>query len=106
MLCGAVSEYNGELQARPGPSWNRLVQTSEAILTGFRQGQFADRHEEAFAMLAMWVRSGALKYREHIVDGLDNAAAAFIGMLQGRNFGKLLVQAGEDPTRTSLAAGR
>lgn len=105
-MCGAVSEYNGELQARPGPSWNRLVQTSEAILTGFRQGQFADRHEEAFAMLAMWVRSGALKYREHIVDGLDNAAAAFIGMLQGRNFGKLLVQAGEDPTRTSLAAGR
>ena len=69
-MCGAVSEYNGELQARPGPSWNRLVQTSEAILTGFRQGQFADRHEEAFAMLAMWVRSGALKYREHIVDGL------------------------------------
>ena len=100
-MCGAVSEYNGELQARPGPSWNRLVQTSEAILTGFRQGQFADRHQEAFAMLAMWVRSGSLKYREDIVDGLDNAPAAFIGILQGKNFGKLLIQVSEDPTRNA-----
>ena len=100
-MCGAVSEYNGELQARPGPSWNRLVQTSEAILTGFRQSQWADRHEEAFAMLAMWVRTGKLKYREDVVVGLENAAGAFIGLLQGKNFGKLLVQVGEDPTRAA-----
>ena len=100
-MCGAVAEYNGELQARPGPSWNRLVQTSEAILTGFRQSQWADRHEEAFAMLAMWVRSGKLKYREHIVVGLENAPDAFIGLLQGKNFGKLLIQVGEDPTRAA-----
>ena len=102
-LCGAVSEYNGELQARPGPSWNRLVQTSEAILTGFRQSQWADRHDEAFAMLAMWVRSGRLKYREDIVVGLENAPGAFIGLLQGLNFGKLLIQVGEDPTPAQVA---
>ncbi|MDE0024210.1 MAG: hypothetical protein OXP69_07325 [Spirochaetaceae bacterium] len=76
-------------------------QTSEAILTGFRQSQWADRHEEAFAMLAMWVRSGRLKYREDIVVGLENAPRAFIGLLQGMNFGKLLIQAGEDPTRAA-----
>ena len=50
-------------------------------------------------MAAPLVRSGALRYREDIVDGLDNAPAAFIGLLQGRNFGKLLVRLGADPTR-------
>ena len=39
-----------------------------------------------------WVRTGRLKYREHIVDGLENAPASFIGVLQGRNFGKMLVR--------------
>jgi hypothetical protein len=43
------------------------------------------------------VRSGALKYREDIVDGLDNAPAAFIGLLQGRNLGKMLVKLGPNP---------
>ncbi len=44
------------------------------------------------------LRAGRLKYREDIVDGLDNAPAAFIGLLQGRNFGKLLVRLAADPT--------
>ena len=42
---------------------------------------------------------GELKYREDIVDGLDRAPEAFVGLLQGRNFCKLLVKLGEDPTR-------
>jgi NADPH-dependent curcumin reductase len=50
-------------------------------------------------MAAPLVRAGRLKYREDIVEGLDNAPDAFIGLLQGRNFGKLIVQLGDDPTR-------
>jgi hypothetical protein len=46
-----------------------------------------------------WVREGRLKHREDIVVGLEKAPEAFIGLLQGKNFGKLLVRAGEDPTR-------
>jgi NADPH-dependent curcumin reductase len=38
------------------------------------------------------VRTGRLKYREDIVDGLEKAPASFIGMLQGKNFGKMLVR--------------
>ena len=68
-------------------------------MRGFNQGEFADRHEEALALLASWVRSGALKYKEQVVVGLENAPAAFLGMLEGTNFGKLLVQVSEDPTR-------
>jgi NADPH-dependent curcumin reductase CurA len=57
------------------------------------------RFGEYRAMAAPLVRSGELKYREDIVDGLDRAPEAFLGLLQGRNFGKLLVKLGEDPTR-------
>mgnify|MGYP003661009929 FL=1 len=46
-----------------------------------------------------WIRDGKLKYREDIVKGLENAPEAFIGLLQGKNFGKLLVQVSDDPTR-------
>ena len=41
---------------------------------------------------------GELKYREDIVEGLDRAPEAFIGLLNGRNFGKLLIKLGGDPT--------
>jgi NADPH-dependent curcumin reductase CurA len=46
-----------------------------------------------------WVREGRLKYREDVAVGLEKAPEAFIGLLQGRNFGKQLVRVGEDPTR-------
>ncbi len=49
-------------------------------------------------MAAPLVRSGALKFREDVVDGIANAPAAFIGLLQGRNFGKLIIKLGNDPT--------
>jgi len=45
------------------------------------------------------LKRGELKYREDIVEGLDRAPEAFIGLLQGRNFGKLVVKLGDDPTR-------
>ena len=48
---------------------------------------------------AGWLQSGDLLYREDIVDGLDAAPAAFAGLLEGRNFGKLLVRVSPDPTR-------
>ena len=50
-------------------------------------------------MAAPLVKSGQLKYREDIVEGLDRAPEAFIGLLQGKNFGKLLVRLSDDLTR-------
>jgi NADPH-dependent curcumin reductase CurA len=50
-------------------------------------------------MAAPLLRSGELKYREDIVEGLDRAPEAFIALLQGRNFGKLVVKLADDPTR-------
>lgn len=96
-LCGLISQYN-EMQMAPGPDW-RLLLIKRATVTGFIvSDHFAD-------MAGFWkevppaVKSGRIKYREDIVTGIENAPEAFIGLLKGRNFGKLLVQVSEDPTR-------
>ena len=100
-LCGAIAEYNEPVGSFQGLRSTRLVQVKEVRMEGFRQGKFEDRHEEAFALLSWWVRHGKLKYREDIIMGLEKAPEAFIGMMQGRNFGKLLIQVREDPTQDS-----
>ena len=58
----------------------------------------AARMGEFLADCSGWIREGRLKYREDVVAGLEKAPEAFIGLLQGKNFGKLLVRVGEDPT--------
>jgi NADPH-dependent curcumin reductase len=98
VMCGMVSEYN-DLEPRPGPNLMAAVRKRLKI-QGFIVSDQWQRWGEYRAMAAPLVRSGALKYREDIVDGLDNAPAAFIGLLQGRNFGKLLIRLGPDPTRS------
>jgi len=49
------------------------------------------------AEMSGWLAKGKIKYREDITQGLENAPAAFIGMLKGENFGKQVVQIGEPP---------
>ena len=62
-------------------------------LRGFIQTEFvADLMDEFLSRATAWVRDGSLQYHEDVVDGLENAPAAFIGMLEGKNFGKLLVR--------------
>ncbi|MCL0029307.1 NADP-dependent oxidoreductase [Dehalococcoidia bacterium] len=98
-LCGSIAEYNDPKGTLQGTRINRYVQGGLARMEGFNQGQYTDRHEESLALLAWWVRHGKLKYREDIIMGLEKAPEAFIGLMQGRNFGKLLIQVREDPTR-------
>ena len=100
-LCGSIAEYNDPIGTLQGTRINCYVQGGLARMEGFNQGQYKDRHEESLALLAWWVRHGKLKYREDIIMGLEKAPEAFIGMMQGRNFGKLLIQVHEDPTQDS-----
>jgi NADPH-dependent curcumin reductase CurA len=94
-VCGLIAQYNG---AGKGDQ-DRLPATMSAILRrslllrGFINTEFVTTHYEAFqAELGPLVAAGEIKYREDIVDGLENAPEAFIGMLKGSNFGKLLVR--------------
>jgi len=97
VMCGMVSEYN-DVEPRPGPNLMAAVRKRLRI-QGFIVSDGWQRFGEYRAMAAPLIRSGELKYREDIVDGLDRAPEAFIGLLAGRNFGKLLIKLGDDPTR-------
>ena len=96
-LCGLISMYNATSPA-PGPSWRYLL-TNRVLVKGFIVSDHLDRMPAFLADVSKWVREGTLKFREDIVEGLENAPTAFIGLLQGKNFGKMLVRVGEDKSR-------
>ena len=99
VMCGMVSEYN-DLEPSPGP--NLMVAVRKRLhIQGFIVSDQWQRFGEYRAMAAPLVRNGLLKFREDVVEGLDQAPEAFIGLLQGHNFGKLLVKLGDDPTARS-----
>src|ERR1700757_4984137 len=99
VMCGMVSEYN-DAELQPGPNLMAAVRKRLKI-QGFIVSDQWQRFDEYRAMAAPLVRSGELKYREDVVEGLDRAPEAFIGLLNGRNFGKLLIKLGDDPTAGS-----
>ncbi len=97
VMCGMIAEYN-DGAPRPGPNLGAVVRKRLKI-QGFIVSDQRHRQAEFRAFAAPLVRSGQIKYREDIVDGLERAAEAFIGLLQGRNFGKLLIRLSPDPSR-------
>jgi NADPH-dependent curcumin reductase CurA len=90
-VCGLISQYN-LAQPEVAPRNERFVLVNRVRVQGFIVSDFYQRRDEGLRQLAGWLREGKLRYREDIVDGLENAPAAFIGMLQGRNLGKQLVR--------------
>jgi NADPH-dependent curcumin reductase CurA len=98
-VCGLVSHYN-ETVAPAGPDrlpgfMNDVLKKSLTI-RGFIQSEFVKSDFKAFvADMSGWMHNGRIAYREDIVEGLENAPAAFNGMLAGRNFGKLIIKVAE-----------
>lgn len=102
-VCGLVSHYN---DTKPPAGPDRSAALMAAILTrsltvrGFIQSEFVRAQYKTFQHdVSGWISDDLLAYREDIVVGLENAPEAFFGLLKGKNFGKLLVQVGPDPTR-------
>ncbi|MGY4489853.1 NADP-dependent oxidoreductase [Pseudomonas sp. TE3610] len=98
-VCGLIAQYNAtELPAGPDrlSLLPRLLLTKRIRMQGFIVfDDFGDRQAEFIAAMLPWVRDGKVRYREDVVEGLENAPEAFIGLLQGRNFGKLVVKVSE-----------
>ncbi|MDC9820767.1 NADP-dependent oxidoreductase [Pectobacterium polonicum] len=99
-VCGLVSGYNAT-GLPDGP--DRLSLLAGTILKKRIRMQgfiifddYGHRFDEFWKEVSPWVAQGKIKYREEIVDGLENAPEAFIGLLHGRNFGKLVVRVGPD----------
>jgi NADPH-dependent curcumin reductase CurA len=100
LVCGLIAWYNAT-EPPPGPDRTplllrrtlaRRLTVRGFIVWDFDPGDF--QHE-----VGAWIRDGRVRYREDIRDGLENAPAALIGLLEGENFGKLLVRVAPDPTR-------
>jgi NADPH-dependent curcumin reductase CurA len=89
-LCGLISEYN--VTEIPGGPNLRPLLVNRAMIKGFIVSDHVDRFPAFLKEVAPLVRDKRIKYREDIVDGLDAAPAALIGMFEGRNFGKMLVR--------------
>ncbi len=90
-LCGAISQLN-EGERPPGPSNYLQLLAKSARMEGFTTLDFASRYDEARAVLATWIREGQLKYRDDIVDGLENAPAHLLRLFTGEHRGKLMVK--------------
>ena len=95
-LVGLISEYNA-VSPPPGPNLRPLL-INRALIKGFLVGDYQHRQNEFLNDVSNWLKSGKLKYKEDVVVGLENAPRAFIGLLQGENFGKLIVKVGDDST--------
>ena len=95
-VCGLIAQYNALPQAAPGVDRLALlmgdVLKKSLNIRGFIQREFAELRPAFLQEAQGWVGDGRLRYREDIVEGLDKAPAAFIDLLQGRNFGKLVIK--------------
>jgi NADPH-dependent curcumin reductase CurA len=95
-LCGMIALYNEE-QPQPGPRNLIFCIPRRLTLTGFIVSDHFDRFPAFVRDVSGWMAAGKLKNRETIVQGIENAPAAFIGLLGGENVGKMLVQVGPAP---------
>ncbi|MFK0123487.1 NADP-dependent oxidoreductase [Streptomyces nigra] len=90
-VCGMISVYN-DTEPAPGPrNLARLIQTRGRI-EGFLVGDHYDLQPQFVQEVGPWVASGELKYRETVVEGIENNLQAFFGVLRGDNIGKMIVK--------------
>ncbi|MBV8074260.1 MAG: NADP-dependent oxidoreductase [Candidatus Eremiobacteraeota bacterium] len=89
-LVGLIEQYNATKE--PGGPNLRPLLTNRAKIEGFLFLDHLAHTKQFLADVGGWLREGKLRYREDVVEGLENAPRALIGMLRGENFGKLLVK--------------
>ncbi|EGQ7852896.1 NADP-dependent oxidoreductase [Vibrio vulnificus] len=95
-LCGLISQYNAT-SLPEGPDRMSMLMAQLLIKRIKMQGfiifdDYGHRYGEFAADMSQWLAQGKIHYREHLVQGLENAPDAFIGLLEGKNFGKMVVQ--------------
>ena len=93
VACGSISRYN-DAEPTAGPRNMFMVVTKRLRLQGYIISDHYDRYREFARQAGEWVRDGRLQYRETVVDGIENAPRAFLGLLRGENIGKMLVKVG------------
>jgi NADPH-dependent curcumin reductase CurA len=90
-MCGAISVYNAT-EPPPGPRNITSVVGKRLTLRGFIISDHFDRMPAFAQEVGSLLREGKIRYRETVVEGLEHAPEAFIGLLRGENLGKMVVQ--------------
>ena len=91
VLCGSISHYNDSAPT-PGPSNLHRVTQRRLTLRGFIVSDHGVRMPEFYADMTAWVREGKIAYDETVLEGLDSAPKAFLGLFSGANMGKMVVR--------------
>ncbi|WP_420450942.1 NADP-dependent oxidoreductase [Ilumatobacter sp.] len=89
-LCGAISVYN-DTEPAPGPGNLTLAIGKQLTLRGFIVSSYDHLREPFLDEVGGWIADGSLRYEETVVEGIERAPEAFIGMLAGANTGKMVV---------------
>ncbi|MBU1342723.1 MAG: NADP-dependent oxidoreductase [Proteobacteria bacterium] len=100
-LCGLISRYNAT-QLPDGPDRLSVLMGTILVKRIKVQGfiifdDYGHRYTDFAKEMSSWLKAGQIKYREHLVEALEKAPEAFIGMLEGQNFGKLVVRVNDVP---------
>jgi hypothetical protein len=93
VACGSISRYN-DVEPTSGPRNMFMVVTKRLRIQGYIVSDHFDRFGEFYEQAVEWVGDGRLRYRETIIEGIENAPHAFVGLLRGENIGKMLVKVG------------
>jgi hypothetical protein len=93
VACGSISRYN-DVEPIPGPRNMFMFVTKRLLMQGYIISDSYAGFPEFSEQARQWVRDGRLRYRETVVEGIENAPAAFLGLLRGENIGKMLVKVG------------
>lgn len=94
-VCGLIAMYNafGAPEGRDRlPLAMGSILSKSLTVRGFIQREFVDHRPDFYRDMEKWIAEGKVKYREDVVTGLENAPTALMGILEGKNFGKLLVR--------------
>jgi NADPH-dependent curcumin reductase CurA len=94
-VCGMIAQYNAT-ELPPGPSNIINVIPMRIMIKGFIVSDWFNLMPEFIRDMSGWAKAGKLKWKETIVDGIENAPKAFIGLFHGDNTGKMLVRVGPD----------
>lgn len=97
VMCGMISNYN-MTSPLPGPRNLNFVVTKRLTMKGYIVSDHYDRLPDFYSDMKAWIEDGKLKWRETILEGIENMPMAFIGLFTGDNIGKMLVRIGPDPT--------
>ncbi len=94
-VCGMIEQYNAT-EPPPGPRNIVNVIPQRLTIKGFIVSDHGDMMGDFIRDMGRWAKEGKMKWRETIVDGIEHAPEAFIGLFKGENFGKMLVRVGPD----------